>query len=143
MPDILQDFPINVPKPQVFQAISTPAGFDAWWTKSSAGSPVIGSVFDLCFGPEYQWRAEVVRCIPSEDFELRMVQADADWTGTHVGFRLEERAGRTWLAFRHTGWPTENDHFRISNHCWAMYLRILRRYLENGEVVDYEIRLSV
>jgi hypothetical protein len=45
--------------------------------------------------------------------------------------------------FRHTGWAEPNEHFRISNHCWAMYLRILRRYLEYGEIVPYEQRLDV
>src|SRR4051812_39848425 len=103
MPDIVQDFPISAPTLQVFQAISTPAGLDAWWTKRSTGIPVVGAQYELWFGPEYDWRGEVTRCIPNEEFELRMVQADADWTGTRVGFRLEERPGRTWMAFRHTG----------------------------------------
>ena len=31
-----------------------------------------------------------------------------------------------WVRFHHCGWLTANEHFRISNHCWAMYLRILR-----------------
>jgi len=33
--------------------------------------------------------------------------------------------------------------FRISTHCWAMYLRILRRHFEHGESVPYEDRLDV
>jgi hypothetical protein len=31
----------------------------------------------------------------------------------------------------------------ISTYCWAMYLRILKRWLEFGEQVPYEKRLSV
>ena len=72
-----------------------------------------------------------------------MTQADEDWTGTLVGFRLERRNEKTWVQFHHTDWPSDNEHYRVSCHCWAMYLRILRRYLEHGERVPYEKRLDV
>jgi Activator of Hsp90 ATPase homolog 1-like protein len=32
---------------------------------------------------------------------------------------------------------------KISSYCWAMYLRILKRYVEFGEEVPYEKRLQV
>jgi hypothetical protein len=35
-----------------------------------------------------------------------------------------------------------NEHWRISCYWWAMYLRVLRRYLEHGESVAYEDRLD-
>jgi hypothetical protein len=34
-------------------------------------------------------------------------------------------------------------HYRTSSFCWAMYLRLLKRYVEHGEVVPYEKRLDV
>ena len=37
----------------------------------------------------------------------------------------------------------KNDHYKISSYCWAMYLRILKRYVESGEEVPYENRLNV
>ena len=60
-----------------------------------------------------------------------------------VGLRLEPRADVTWVRFSHTGWPVQNEHYRVSCTCWAMYLRILRRSLEHGESVPYEDRLDV
>ena len=143
MPDILHDLPIKVPMPRVFQAISTSRGLDCWWTKRSAGEPSEGAEYELWFGPQYDWRAQVIRCVPDSEFELQMTRADADWLGTRVGFRLEERNGATWLQFHHIGWPSLNEHFRVSCNCWAAYLRILRRYLEHGETVPYEIRLDI
>jgi uncharacterized protein YndB with AHSA1/START domain len=143
MPDVLLDLPIRAPIDRVFQAVSTPRGLDCWWTKQSAGSPAEETEFELGFGPEYNWRARVTRCVPNSEFELRMILADDDWTGTFVGFQLEDRNGTTWVKFHHTGWPSANEHFRISSNCWAMYLRILRRYLEHGEQVPYEDRLDV
>ena len=49
----------------------------------------------------------------------------------------------TKVRFYHRGWPEANSHYRISCHCWALYLRILRRHIEHGESVPYEKRLDV
>jgi uncharacterized protein YndB with AHSA1/START domain len=143
MPDILQDFPINVPTARVFDAVSTPSGLDAWWTVRSSGQPRLGETYGLWFGPEYDWRAGVTRCRDGEEFELELTEADRDWRGTRVGFRLEPRPGGTQVRFHHVGWPEASEHFRISCHCWALYLRLLRRHVELGEVVPYERRLDV
>lgn len=142
MPDILHDFPIGVPAPRVFEAVSTPAGLDRWWTARSAGEPRLGSEYQLWFGPEYDWRARVTRCDPAREFELTMTVASPDWIGTRVGVRLEEQPGGTQVHFSHTGWPSADEHFRISSYCWAMYLRILQRALEHGEFVPYDLRLT-
>jgi uncharacterized protein YndB with AHSA1/START domain len=143
MADIFQDFPIQAACDRVFDAVSTPGGLDTWWTTRAAGSPRAGAEYELWFGPEYAWRATVTRCLPDSDFELQRVRADNDSMGTRVGFRLERRGDVTWVQFHHTGWPSANEHHRISCHCWAMYLRLLRQWLERGEFVPYENRLDV
>jgi uncharacterized protein YndB with AHSA1/START domain len=141
--DILQDLPIRAPADAVFKAISDPAGLDQWWAEQSSGTPREGEEYSLGFGPDYQWRARVARYRTNSEFELELTVADADWTGTRVRFVLEARGETTWLRFSHYGWPEANEHYRISCHCWAMYLRVLRRYLEFGETVPYAERLSV
>ena len=143
MADILHDLPINAPLERVFHAVSMPEGLDTWWTKRSAGQPREGAEYELWFGPEHDWRARVTRCRPDTEFELEMTRADSDWVGTRVGLRLERRGAFTWVRFHHTGWPSPNEHYRISCNCWAMYLRVLRRSLEHGESVPYENRLDV
>ena len=143
MPDVFHDLPIKAPLDRVFQAVSTSHGLDCWWTKRSVGKPSEGAEYELWFGPQYDWRAQVTRCVTNAEFELRIMRADADWIDTRVGFRLEDRNGVTWLRFYHTGWPSPNEHYRISCNCWALYLRILRRHLEYGESVPYESRLDV
>jgi uncharacterized protein YndB with AHSA1/START domain len=143
MADILQDFPIAAPAQRVFDAVSTPAGLDEWWTLRSAGEPREGAEYVLFFGDDYDWRARVTRCAAPSEFELEMTRADDDWLGSRVGIRLQPRDTGTWVEFYHSGWPAANEHFRISCHCWAMYLRVLRRFLENGESVPYEERLGV
>lgn len=143
MPDILQDFPIAAAPSRVFEAISQPRLLDEWWTVRCSGRPEVGATYELYFEPDYEWSATVTRCVPNAAFELRMTRADDDWLGTTVGFELEPTPSGTRVRFSHRGWASANDHFRTSNHCWALYLRILRRHLEHGESVPYDDRLLV
>ena len=142
MADILQDFPIAVPPERVYDAVSQPALLDQWWTLRSSGRPMVGAEYELDFGPEYQWRAVVTRADPGSAFEWRLTAADPDWLGTSLGFELQPSPRGTSVQFYHRDWPNANAHYRTSCHCWALYLRILRRYLEEGETVPYGERLD-
>ncbi len=142
MPDILHDFPVKATPARVFAAMTTPEGLDQWWTFRSAGAPRLGAEYVLDFGPGYEWRARVSRCVPDREFEWELTDADPEWLGTRVGFQLAGTEGRTEVRFHHVGWPRDSEQFRISSYCWAMYLRILRRHLELGESVPYEHRLE-
>ena len=142
MPEILQDFPIKVEPRRVFDAVSTPAGLNAWWTETCSGEPRLGGDYALGFGPDYPWGARVTQCVPGKLFELTLTQADADWTGSRVAFELTPIPGGTAVRFSHRGWAAENAHYCTSAHCWALYLRILRRHLEHGESVPYALRLD-
>jgi len=142
MADIVHDVFVRAAAGAIFRAVSTPAGLEAWWTKTASGRPAEGSEYRLGFGPGFDWRAVVTRCVPDTEFEIRMTGADADWKDTRIGFVLEPAEGSTRVRFHHTGWPAANTHYRVSCFCWAMYLRLLRRYIESGERVPYEQRLD-
>ena len=73
---------------------------------------------------------------------LKITDAAPDWQDTHVGFTLAEIDGETILKIEHLGWSEDSDHFRSSSFCWAMYLRIMKRYVEFGETVEYGRRLE-
>lgn len=143
MPDIYHYFPVNTSPEKVFECISTPEGLDRWWSKSSTGKPALGELYRLDFGPGYRWDAVVSKIVHGKEFELTMTHSDSDWTGSKVGFTLTVKDNATEVHFYHTGWKEDNEHYRISNFCWAMYLRILKRNLEFGEEVPYENRLNV
>jgi uncharacterized protein YndB with AHSA1/START domain len=143
VPDIFHNFPIKSSRTEVFKAISTPEGLDSWWTLHCAGEPALGAQYNLGFGPGYHWRSVVTTFEPDSEFEFELTAADDDWKGTRLGFRLSENDGLTEVDFHHVGWPQGNEHYRISCFCWAMYLRLLKRYVEVGEVVAYKDRLDV
>jgi hypothetical protein len=85
----------------------------------------------------------VAKCEPGARYELQVTQAHPDWTRSRVGFELRGNKKGTQVRFYHCDWPEANEHYRVSCYCWAMYLRVLRRYLEYGERVPYEERLTV
>lgn len=143
MADIFHYFPVNAPIEKVFEIISTPTGLDKWWTTNSSGKSAIGEIFKFHFEPDYNWTAIVSKYIPDKEFELTMQISDNDWQTSKVGFHLIDKNNSTEVQFYHTGWNSDNEHYRISNFCWAMYLRILKRSLEFGEFVPYADRLNV
>jgi uncharacterized protein YndB with AHSA1/START domain len=143
MADIFHYFQINAPLEKVFKSVSTPKGLDIWWSKSSTGKLAIGETYHLSFGPEYNWAAVVSKYVPDKEFELTITDADPDWINSKVGLTLTFKNNVTGIHFYHTGWKEDNEHYRISCYCWAMYLRILKRNLEFGEEVSYEDRLNV
>lgn len=142
MADIVHRFPIRASARRVFEAMTAPKELDAWWTARSAGKPEPGAAYELWFGPSYDWRARVTRCDPGHGFEWTITEAMDDWTGTRVGFELTENDGVTMVDFYHAGWREASEHYRTSNTCWAMYLRILRRHVEFAEIVAYDDRLK-
>ena len=143
MPTVFHNFVINASAKAVFDAVSTPAGLAAWWSKSCSGTAAKGEEYQMDFGPGYHWLASISVYEPFEKFELTFTSAMDDWIGSHVLFSLSEQHGVTTVEFSHSGWSEPSEHFKISSYCWAMYLRLMRRYVEIGEVVDYEKRLEV
>lgn len=143
MAQIVQEFTVRAPAERVFQTMGTPEGLAHWWTESSSGQPQEGAEFALTFNPEHDWKGRVRRYLPNSAFEIEITHAHPDWIGTRVGCELlPEGANATRVRFYHTGWPTENQHWRVSCYCWAMYLRTMRRYLEHGESIPYKDRLD-
>lgn len=140
MPDIHFSLPIQRDRETVYDTLVTADGLNEWWTQDANGAPRLGAQYQFGFGPDQTWHGTVTVCEPGRAFEWTMEHTDVDWDGTRVGFRLKTGVTGTVVDFYHCDWPRINDHFRGSAYCWAMYLRVLRRFLEQGERVPYAQR---
>jgi len=143
MADIFHTLFINASLKSIFDKISTPKGLEKWWSNSSSGKAKIGEVYNLSFNSDYNWSAKVTKLVENKEFELTMIDANEDWKNSKIGFSLVQTDKAIELKFYHKGWPNKNEHYKISCYCWAMYLRVLKRFLEYGEEVPYERRLEV
>lgn len=141
--NITHYFQVNGTIEKVFHTISTANGISKWWSLDASGHSEHGSILQLDFGPGYQWQAQVVEMVAPNEFELLLIKADEDWTNTTVGFQLIQEKDQVDVRFHHKGWQQANDHYCISCYCWAMYLRLMKRYVEHGETVEYHQRLNV
>ena len=142
MPDILHELQIGAPSAAVYEAVSSAEGLSAWWTLRTEGVPVLGQLYTLDFGPEYIWSARVTSCLAPDHIEWEFINAEPDFTGTRLRIELNESTGKTTATLAHTGWKEANAHFRVSSYCWALYLRLLRLYVEEGTIVPYSERSS-
>lgn len=124
----------------VFDAITQPQHLNNWWPLRSSGEPKVGNEYNYFFGDEYDWYAEVTACIANKSFHVKMTQSDKDWNPTSLGFDLKEDQKGTQITFQHIDWRDCNTHFKTASYCWAILLKDLKDYIENGTIVPFEDR---
>ena len=73
----------------------------------------------LCTATEIVRR--VIRLPPFRNIELAAYRGGVK---TNSRTLAPEGKGATRVKFHHTGWPEQNEHWRVSCFCWTMYLRI-------------------
>ena len=140
MPDIHHQLRIDSPVNVVFDAFTTPAGLNAWWTLESDGAPVLHSDYRLYFGPEYDWITKVIQVELNRGMTWSPVRVMEDWMPTQFGFELLEADGATTVRFFHSGWEDSGGHFGITNYCWGQLLKGLKDYVEHGIIVPFDQR---
>jgi uncharacterized protein YndB with AHSA1/START domain len=138
---IFHDLEILASRSEIFQAITSPAMLEKWWPLRCSGVPKIGESYNLYFTSEYDWWGEVIEYEKDTKFRISMTKSDSDWNPTNFGFELvEARSGVVRVEFSHLGWPEINEHFRRSSYCWALLLKGLQNYLEEGIILPFEMR---
>ena len=141
---IHHDITIKSSAESIFNAITQPEGLDSWWTKKSSGSPKMGTEYRFFFTTGYDWFAKVLLATDKKQIMFKMIDADPDWIDTLLTFTIIKKENDSCLLrFDHTEWRSINDHFRRTSYCWALYLRGLKKYLEEGLVTPYGRRTRV
>lgn len=133
-------FPIQGSASDIFSAFAHPKGLDSWWTLKSEGVPEEGATYRFYFSDEFDWKGVVSAIEADRLIEWTFTDAEPDWTGTKLRLELAENNGVIWVDFNHYDWDQADDHRLKSSYCWAMYLRHLKRFVEDGIVVAYEAR---
>ncbi len=137
---IYHDIYIEASIEEVFELLSTAQGLEKWWTSISKGKTEEGGTMQLYFNEEYDWEAKFEKIKHPTYIEYQMTRAYEHWLPTKIKFELEELNTGCMLHFTHDHWDTVDAHFRRCSYSWAMYLRILKRYLELREFIPYSKR---
>ena len=138
--EIHHDLLIKKPSALVFKAVTEPTHLVNWWPLKCSGKPEKGEVYNFNFTDDYDWYGEVIHVEENRTFHVKMVKSDDNWNPTSFGFDLEENSNATLVKFWHVGWPACNDEFRQSSYCWAILLNSLKKYLETGVIVPFNLR---
>jgi uncharacterized protein YndB with AHSA1/START domain len=133
MVDILHRVGVVAPIDDVYRAVATTDGLAAWWTDQTTGTSEVGGKLSYRFGDVGGFDMEVLELDPAGRVRWRVVDGPAEWIGTEIDWRFEQRGQYTIVLFTHEGWrePVEFMH-----HCstkWATFLLSLKELVETGQ----------
>jgi len=116
MPDIQHAIQIPATPETVYPLAATAAGFAQWWAADitePAGAVELGF-----FNRSTLYRLRLTAKDAPRSVEW-VCETGAEWTGTHIRFRLEAQGAGTLLRFAHAGWQAETDYFTSCNTTWG------------------------
>jgi uncharacterized protein YndB with AHSA1/START domain len=132
MSDILHRVGVVAPLDEVYGAVATPEGVAGWWTVDTVGKSEVGGELVVRFRDVGGFDAQILELDPAGHVRWLVTDGPAEWIGTEVDWRFEQRGDYTIVLFAHEGWrePVEFMH-----HCstkWALFLMSLKEYVETG-----------
>ena len=135
---IYHDIEIKGAAKQIMEAVTTPEGFNSWWTLKCSGDINVGALFNFYFSPDYDWYATVGEYMPDSKVTYEMSKTSPDWEETRLSFAIINKPDKTrLLRFEHIGWKALTDNYRVTSYCWVNYLNNLKRFIEEGISTPY------
>jgi uncharacterized protein YndB with AHSA1/START domain len=144
MPDILHRIGVVAPLDDVYRAVTTPEGLARWWTTDTTGKSEVGERLAFRFGEAGGFDMEVLELEPSGRVRWRVTDGPAEWIGTEIDWRLDQRDEYTIVRFAHEGW---REPVEFMNHCstkWATFLLSLKELVEtgSGRPAPHDVKIS-
>ena len=137
MPTICHSLYINVPPEDVYRCLTTPQGWDAWFTSGTEVDAREGGSIRLRWknfgvsGIDMEDGGPVLEAVPGERFVFQWKPGSQPTT---VTFELTPRGNGTHLSLTESGYPaTERDLKEVVGCAsgWGEALTLLKFYLEH------------
>jgi len=132
MADILHRIGVVAPLSEVYRAVATPEGMAAWWTTDSKGSCEVGGQLVFRFGDVGGFDMAILELDPTGHVRWRVTDGPAEWIGTEIDWRLDQRGEYTIVQFRHDGWREQVEFMYHCSTKWATFLMSLKDMVETG-----------
>ena len=122
-------------KPEkVFQALTTQAGYNGWWSKDCEIGSKPGDECRLTFdkaGTKVTMRYRIDRVDAREGIRWTCIAHDmAPWVGTFLEWRIKEEKDAVHVSFAHEGWKDAPPEPVVQG--WKHFLGSMKKYLETG-----------
>jgi uncharacterized protein YndB with AHSA1/START domain len=134
MKSIKDEVRIRAKASQVYDALTTQAGYRGWWNKVGEVGQTVGSEAILRFvkdGQPVNMRFRIDDMKPNESVRWTCVGHDMpSWIGTTLEWRIQESDGATLVSFEHAGWKDVAPEPVAQG--WKHFIGSLRAYVETG-----------
>jgi uncharacterized protein YndB with AHSA1/START domain len=129
---------IAAPLARVRDAVTTEAGFRAWFAQDADFDGRQGT---FRFAQPAETRAVTFRVDRCHQAGIRMTcvqhQNNPDWLGTTLAIELTGAASGTEVRLIHAGYPAKNEVYERCAEAWPYFLRSLAGYLTTGTGEPY------
>ncbi len=136
---------LAAPAAQVYQALTTAAGLQAWWTHDCDIGSSVGARSTFYFGETYKTMridtlvpdAEVHWTCTDSHIAVPTLKRKDEWIGTRILFHLTPHADGTRLHFEHHGLTPQIECYELCSNGWQQFLDSLKHYVETGTGQPY------
>ena len=129
---------ITAPLARVRTAITTEAGFHAWFAQDA---DLDGKKATFRFSTPHETRTVTLRVDRCDANGIVMTciahENNPDWVGTTLAIELGETPTGTRVHLVHSGYPAKNEVYERCSDAWAYFLRSLARYMMTGTGEPY------
>ena len=129
---------INAALHRVRTAITTEAGYRAWWAQDADFD---GKQATFRFSRPSELRSVTFRVDRCDASGIAMTciaqENNADWLGTTLVIELGETPTGTRVHLAHSGYPAKNEVYDRCNEAWPYFLRSLASYMMTGTGEPY------
>lgn len=135
--DIKHEFSINTTAEKLFEAFTTEAGLNGWWTKDCDIDTQVGGVSKTRFndkGVEMEFRTDELK---SGEHMLWTCtnNPNPSWPGTKLYFGIASSDNGVTFRFNHYGWDAQwkgQLPYEQTKGGWEHFMKSLKDYLETG-----------
>ncbi|MFG1915565.1 SRPBCC domain-containing protein [Micromonospora sp. NPDC048898] len=132
MVDILHQVGVVAALDDVYRAVATPEGVAGWWSVDTTGKSEVGGRLAVRFGDDPGFDLDILELDPAGRVRWRVIDGPAEWVGTEINWRLEQRGEFTVVQFRHGGWREPTELMHQCSTKWATFLLSLKALMETG-----------
>ena len=129
---------VTAPLPRVLDAITTEAGYRAWWAQDADFD---GQHATFRFSVPGERRVVTFRIDRRDGSGIAMTcvahENNPDWLGTRLSIELVPAAGGTRVHLVHAGYPAKNEVYERCSQAWPYFLRSLASYMSTGTGEPY------
>jgi len=129
---------IAAPLARVRTAITTEAGYRAWWAQDADFDGTQGT---FRFARPEETRSVTFGVDSCDDSRIVMTciahEKNPDWLGTRLAIELLESPTGTSVHLIHSGYPSKNEVYERCTDAWSYFLRSLASYMTTGTGEPY------